>query len=208
MKHRILVSLCTVLTIAACSSERPPTSGESGMVLGAGVPPARPSADAAAADADADADADASLCGEAAAATGDDIAEVNVRSGAPAALGGVVAAGTYVLTAAERFEPDAKQSNDEDGGGGGTALLTGTVKRGAIVVRGDAYQLVEAVGSGDGAAAAASHVSAGKFRLRGTSFIAEGTCPSAAADSYPYSATAGSLIFFRSAEQRETYVRR
>jgi hypothetical protein len=141
---------------------------------------------------------------------GPQIAELELATNPPAALGGTVLRGTYDLVELNVYAgpPPAGSSGGE---GPPTTRVTGQVAQITLLVTEFELRSVEArAAAADGdAGLAAERSRAVLYRIDGTSLVETEVCPKTALPvSVPFSAVGGGLAIFTDAKHRELYVRR
>lgn len=197
MRAPIIASLLLAL-VAACGDDRPDVaaSGGSGTSLvpvgDGGVVPTVDGGGAATCEAAA---TEAAPVGE---------SFVNAPEG-PAAFGGTLPSGTFVLSDVTRFEPFTGERDDETGTVTGAPTSDALLSK-VLVLDGSTYRFTTRSGT-ISAGVGAIETTGGTLTTNGTSIAFRQGCPTTAATTQlGFSVVGDSIALYTSSSRRETYV--
>ena len=208
----VLVLGAAPASIVACSSASTPALGSDdggprvnvGTVQGRADGGADASVDAAAVAVhlpDAAALDAAGLCAVA-MQDGEGLQELSVEGRLPAATGGALVPGTYILTELESYQASDASLQDTDSGDGVMTGPTGyTAAKTLILDANGTFWFVEATGT-EGAGLGAASTSGGVYASSGTNLVLGAACPASVAgmtNTYPYDAVGGQIALYRGA---------
>lgn len=200
MRQVLVISVLCAMALVACSDadDRPAAGGgatTSGPVGGSG---SGTYGGGTGGEGGASSDAGAVSC-TATTQQGASISEILLGGQAPAALGGAITPGTYVLTELDAYGVLA--TNDA----GTQTALTGVIGRATVIVTSTSMTVTGARGA-SGTPLPADTVQGTTFTIDGTTLRTTPACPSSGAKgTISFSAVGGGLALFIGTDHRELY---
>jgi hypothetical protein len=200
-----LLALSSNVVLFACSSDdRPPAGNSASTSGGTGTAPGKEGgSDGNATGTDgglppADAKGDSTDPCTPFAAEGNVIPEITQTSTAPAATGGVIGTGVYLLSQSIAYEPGAPSSR-----------VTGRTAQIVISIGATTFRMAAVRDEGGDASTPVSTFGAWSYQIQGTSLALKSLCPGVADRTFPFTApTESSLNLLVDATHREVYTQR